>query len=186
MGLLVNGVWQDRWYETESSGGRFVRDAAAFRNWVTPDGSPGPAGTGGYKAEPQRYHLYVSLACPWAHRTLIFRKLKRLERVISVSVVDPFMGEQGWAFAAPDGSITAGSTPDEVNSARYCTRSTRWQTHYSGRSRCRCCGTSKPRAIVNNESAEIIRMLNSAFDRWGNTGVDFYPAALRNGNQRDQ
>jgi len=180
MGLLVNGVWQDRWYETESSGGRFVRDAAAFRNWVTPDGSPGPAGTGGYKAEPERYHLYVSLACPWAHRTLIFRKLKRLERVISVSVVDPFMGEQGWAFTAPDGSITAGSTPDEVNSARYLHQVyTRARRYYSGRVTVPVLWDKQTAAIVNNESAEIIRMLNSAFDQWGDAGVDFYPPGLR-------
>jgi len=106
MGLLVNGEWHDRWYESDKSEGPFVRDAAAFRNWVTADGSPGPTATGGFKAAPQRYHLYVSLACPWAHRTLIFRKLKQLEPVISVSVVDPFMGENGWAFSSPDGSFS--------------------------------------------------------------------------------
>src|SRR6202140_4139313 len=106
MGLLVNGEWHDRWYETDKSGGRFVRDAAAFRNWVTADGSPGPTGTGGFKAAPQRYHLYVALACPWAHRTLIFRKLKKLEDVISVSVVEPINIEYGWVFGPP-GSATA-------------------------------------------------------------------------------
>ncbi len=180
MGPLVNGVWQDRWYETEKNGGRFVRDAAAFRNWVTPDGSPGPAGTGGFKAAPQRYHLYVSLACPWAHRTLIFRKLKRLERVISVSIVDPFMGEHGWAFAAPDGSITAGSTPDDVNGAHYMHEVyTLAKRDYSGRVTVPVLWDKQTATIVNNESAEIIRMLNSAFDQWGDAGVDFYPAALR-------
>ena len=92
MGLLINGEWQDSWYDTSKTEGRFVRGDAAFRNWVTPTGDPGPTGSGGFKAEPGRYHLYVSLACPWAHRTLIFRKLKRLEQVISTSVVDPMMG----------------------------------------------------------------------------------------------
>src|ERR1700694_2807097 len=103
MGLLVDGTWQDRWYDTAKTGGRFERQASSFRHWATPDGSPGPTGAGGFKAGRGRYHLYVSLACPWAHRTLIFRKLKRLDGVISLSVVDPFMGDSGWAFGAPDG-----------------------------------------------------------------------------------
>jgi glutathionyl-hydroquinone reductase len=110
MGLLIDGVWKDQWYDMKNSGGEFLRGESVFRNWVTPDGSPGPLGEGGFRAEPGRYHLYVSLACPWAHRTLIFRKLKRLESAISVSVVDPFMGENGWAFTAPDGSLSSGST----------------------------------------------------------------------------
>ena len=182
MGLLVNGAWRDQWYETEQNGGRFVRDAAAFRNWVTPDGSPGPTGTGGFKAEPQRYHLYVSLACPWAHRTLIFRKLKQLEPVISVSVVDPFMGEHGWAFTAPDGSITPGSTRDDVNGARYLHEVYALaKRDYTGRVTVPVLWDKQTRTIVNNESAEIIRMLNSAFDQWGNPAIDFYPAGLRDG-----
>jgi putative glutathione S-transferase len=119
MGLLVDGVWKDQWYDTKTSGGDFVRADAVFRNWVTPDGAVGPSGEGGFRAEPGRYHIYVSLACPWAHRTLIFRKLKRLESIISVSVVDPFMGENGWAFAAPDGSLSPGSTRDELFGARH-------------------------------------------------------------------
>src|ERR1700678_2452448 len=118
MGLLVNGEWRDQWYDT-SGGGRFVRGQTVFRNWVTSDGSPGPSGFGGFKAEPGRYHLYVSLACPWAHRTLIFRKLKRLEDAIAISIADPFMGEHGWAFSAPDGSISPGSTGDRINGTRY-------------------------------------------------------------------
>ncbi len=180
MGLLVNGEWHDRWYETGKSGGRFVRDAAAFRNWVTPDGSAGPTGTGGFKAVPQRYHLYVSLACPWAHRTLIFRKLKQLEQVISVSVVDPFMGEHGWAFTAPDGSITPGSTPDNVNGARYLHEIyTRAKRDYTGRVTVPVLWDKQTATIVNNESSEIIRMLNSAFDQWGDAAIDFYPAAIR-------
>jgi putative glutathione S-transferase len=180
MGLLVNGEWHDRWYETDKSGGRFVRDQAAFRNWVTPDGSPGPTGTGGFKAAPQRYHLYVSLACPWVHRTLIFRKLKKLEQVISVSVVDPFMGENGWAFTAPDGSITPGSTPDSVNGARYLHEIyTRAKRDYTGRVTVPVLWDKQTATIVNNESSEIIRMLNSAFDQFGDAAIDFYPAASR-------
>lgn len=168
MGLLVNGVWQDRWYDTERNGGRFVRDASAFRNWVTPDGSPGPTGIGGFKAEPHRYHLYVSLACPWAHRTLIFRKLKRLEPVISVSVVDPFMGEHGWSFSAPDGSLTPGSTPDGLYGVRYLHEIyTLAKSDYSGRVTVPVLWDRKTRTIVNNESSEIIRVLNTAFDQWG-------------------
>jgi putative glutathione S-transferase len=180
MGLLVNGVWQDQWYETEKNGGRFVRDASAFRNWVTPDGSPGPTGSGGFKAEPGRYHLYVSLACPWAHRTLIFRKLKRLEQAITLSVVDPFMGERGWAFTAPDGSITPGSTIDHVNGAHYLHEVyTLAKRDYSGRVTVPVLWDKQTRTIVNNESAEIIRMLNSAFNQWGDAGIDFYPVGPR-------
>jgi glutathionyl-hydroquinone reductase len=179
MGLLVNGVWQDRWYETGPSG-HFVRDQAAFRNWVTPDGSPGPTGAGGFKGAAGRYHLYVSLACPWAHRTLIFRKLKKLEEIISVSVVDPFMGEHGWAFSAPDGSITPGSTPDAVNGARYLHEIyTAARPGYTGRVTVPVLWDKQSRTIVNNESSEIIRLLNGAFDQWGDAGVDFYPAGLR-------
>src|SRR5512138_2894502 len=104
MGLLIDGVWHDKWYDTDKSGGRFERQESAFRNWVTVDGSAGPAGEGGFKAEPGRYHLYVSLACPWAHRTLIFRKLKGLEDHISVAVVHYLMLENGWEFKATDGA----------------------------------------------------------------------------------
>src|SRR5580693_6597875 len=117
MGLLVDGVWQED--ASRTTGGRFVRPNSSFRNFVTPDGSPGPTGEGGFKAERGRYHLYVSLACPWAHRTLIVRKLKKLDDAITVSVVDPFMGDNGWAFSAPDGSLTPGATRDDLNGARY-------------------------------------------------------------------
>ncbi|NNE22262.1 MAG: glutathione S-transferase family protein, partial [Rhizobiales bacterium] len=102
MGLLVDGTWQDQWYDTKSTGGRFVRKDASFRNWITEDGAVGPSGEGGFAAEADRYHLYVSLACPWAHRTLIFRKLKKLENLISVSVVHHFMGAEGWTFETDD------------------------------------------------------------------------------------
>ena len=118
MGMLIDGRWQSEQAFPTSQQGDFVRRDSVIRNWVTADGSPGPSGRGGFAAEPGRYHLYVSLACPWAHRTLILRVLKRLENVIPVSVVDPFMGENGWAFSAPDGSLTPGSTPDTVTGAR--------------------------------------------------------------------
>ncbi len=114
MGLLIDGAWHDKWYDTKESGGRFVRSESAFRNWITADGTPGPSGEAGFKAEPGRYHLYVSLACPWAHRTLIFRKLKRLDDLISVSVVHWHMGENGWEFREGEGA-----TPDTLNGARY-------------------------------------------------------------------
>ena len=105
MGLLVDGVWKDQWSSTSETGGRFVRKDSQFRNWITVDGSPGPTGNGGFKAEPGRYHLYVSYACPWAHRTLIFRMLKGLEEIIPISVVHWFMGEQGWTFQDGEGVI---------------------------------------------------------------------------------
>ena len=180
MGLLVDGVWKDQWYDTKSSGGEFVRSDAVFRNWVTPDGSPGPSGEGGFRAEPGRYHLYVSLACPWAHRTLIFRKLKRLESTISVSIVDPFMGENGWAFAAPDGSLSPGSTRDDLFGARYLYEIyNRANQRFSGRVTVPVLWDMKRATIVNNESSEIIRMLNSAFGAWGDASIDFYPHDLR-------
>jgi len=113
MGLLVDGVWRDQWYDTASTGGRFERKASTFRNWVTADGAPGPSGEGGFRAEPGRYHLYVALACPWAHRTLIGRALKGLEEAITVSVVDPHMGSEGWVFGD-----TPGATPDPIHGAR--------------------------------------------------------------------
>jgi putative glutathione S-transferase len=105
MGLLVDGKWHDKWYDTDKTGGRFEREKSAFRNWVTPDGSAGPTGDPGFKAEAGRYHLYVSLACPWAHRTLIFRRPKKLEGKISLSVVHWLMLENGWTFKAGDGVI---------------------------------------------------------------------------------
>lgn len=175
MGLLVDGVWQDRWYDTKASGGRFERQASAFRNWVTADGSAGPSGEGGFKAEPGRYHLYVSLACPWAHRTLIFRRLKKLDPIISLSVVHWHMGETGWDFAEGPGTI-----PDSINGAQHLHEIyTRAQPDYSGRVTVPVLWDKQRGTIVNNESAEIIRMLNSAFDAWGDATLDFYPEALR-------
>ena len=180
MGILVNGKWHSDDAFPTSAEGHFVRRDSAFRNWVTRDGSPGPTGEGGFRAESGRYHLYVSLACPWAHRTLIFRKLKKLEDAISVSVVDPFMGENGWAFSAPDGSITAGSTPDHIRNAEYLYEIyAKADAGYSGRVTVPVLYDKQTRMIVNNESAEIIRMLNGAFDQWGGAGLDVYPEELR-------
>ena len=175
MGLLVDGKWQDRWYDTKASGGKFVRSDSQFRNWITPDGAAGPSGEGGFAAESGRYHLYVSYACPWAHRTLIFRKLKGLESAISVSVVDWFMGENGWAFSERDGA-----TPDHLFGSDYMWQVyTRADAAYSGRVTVPVLWDKKTGSIVSNESSEIIRMLNTGFDEAGATGSDFYPEPLR-------
>src|SRR5581483_3316777 len=179
MGMLVDGRWRSD--DIRGTGGpHFVRPQTTFRNWVTADGRPGPSGVGGFKAEPGRYHLYVSLACPWAHRTLIVRKLKRLDSVISVSVVDPLMGEHGWAFGAPDGSLMPGATRDAINGARYLHETyTRARPDYTGRVTVPVLWDRAGATIVNNESSEIIRMLNSAFDAFGDATVDLYPVPLR-------
>jgi len=175
MGMLIEGVWKDVWYDTKSTKGQFKRSEAAFRNWVTADGSPGPTGKGGFKAEAGRYHLYVSLACPWAHRTLIFRKLKGLEEAISVSIVDHYMAENGWEFKVRDGA-----TGDEVNGKDYL-----WQVYvkamadYTGRVTVPVLWDRKTETIVSNESSEIIRMLNSAFEGIAKPSPDFYPEAVR-------
>ena len=175
MGLLVDGKWHDQWYDTKATDGRFVRSASQFRNWVTADGSAGPSGTGGFKAEAGRYHLYVSLACPWAHRTLIFRALKKLEDVISVSVVDYLMAEEGWTLTGK-----GGATPDHLYGAkRLYEIYTRADPHYSGRVTVPVLWDKQQQTIVSNESAEIIRMLNTAFNEFGDASLDFYPEELR-------
>jgi glutathionyl-hydroquinone reductase len=175
MGLLVDGQWRDAWYETASTGGRFIRKESAFRNWITIDGAPGPSGTGGFAAEPGRYHLYVSLACPWAHRTLIMRALKGLEDLISVSIVHWRMRERGWTFADGPGVI-----PDTVNHAQVLYEVyTTADPHYTGRVTVPVLWDRRQRTIVNNESSEIIRMLNSAFDGVGAKPGDYYPAQWR-------
>ncbi len=175
MGLLVDGVWQDQWYDTRSTGGRFVRKDSAFRNWITPDGSPGSSGTGGFKAEAGRYHLYVSLACPWAHRTLIFRKLKGLDSMIGVSVVHWLMLENGWTFEDGPGVV-----PDPIHGARFLYEVyTRAQPDYTGRVTVPVLWDKATGGIVNNESSEIIRMFNAAFNACGAAPGDFYPADLR-------
>jgi putative glutathione S-transferase len=174
MGLLVNGVWQDQWYDTKSTGGRFERTETKFRNWVTPGGEAGPSGGAGFAAERDRYHLYVALACPWAHRTLIFRKLKKLEDFISVSVVHPLMLEQGWMFEG-----YPGATGDTLlGKRRLYEVYLEAKSDYSGRVTVPVLWDKKQRTIVNNESAEIIRMLNSAFDNLTGNRDDYYPQAL--------
>ncbi len=175
MGLLVDGQWQDQWYDTKSTGGRFKRQESQFRNWITPDGSAGPTGEGGFAAAPGRYHLYVSLACPWAHRTLIFRKLKGLEQMISLSVVHWAMLDEGWTFQEGEGVI-----PDTVNNARVMHQVyTTADPVYTGRVTVPVLWDKERETIVSNESADIIRMLNSAFDGVGATPGDYYPEALR-------
>jgi putative glutathione S-transferase len=175
MGLLVDGKWHDVWYDTKASKGRFVRTESQYRNWVTRDGSAGPSGRAGFRAEPGRYHLYVAFACPWAHRTLIMRKLKGLEPLIGVSAVNSFMGEQGWTFdPAPE------TIPDSVNGAqRLYELYTLADPQYSGRATIPILWDTLERTIVSNESAEIVRMLNSAFDEVGANRNDYYPAELR-------
>jgi putative glutathione S-transferase len=175
VGLLVDGEWRDQWYDTKATGGRFKRDISRFRNWVTPDGEAGPTGASDFRAEAGRYHLYVSYACPWAHRTLIFRKLKGLEDMISLSVVHWYMAENGWTFADGDGVI-----PDPINNADYM-----YQVYqaadasYTGRVTVPVLWDKEKNTIVSNESADIIRMFNSAFDGIGATEGDYYPEPLR-------
>lgn len=174
MGLLVDGRWHDQWYDTTSTKGRFVRSDAQFRNWITRDGSAGPSGTSGFKAEPNRYHLYVSLACPWAHRTLILRVLKGLENMISVSVVNPYMGENGWTFE-PDSGVLG----DPVGKSQYLYQVyQRAQSDYSGRVTVPVLWDLDNKTIVSNESSEIIRMLNSAFDDIGANENNYTPEEL--------
>lgn len=174
MGLLVDGKWEDKWYDTKKTGGRFVRKDSQFRNWITPDGSPGPTGEGGFKAEANRYHLYVSLACPWACRALIFRSIKGLENLISISVVNPLMLEHGWTFAPDQGVI-----PDPVMNADFLYQIyTKSDPDYSGRVTVPVLYDLKQDKIVNNESADIIRMFNSAFDGIGAIKGDYAPTEL--------
>ena len=175
MGLLVNGQWQDKWYDTDNNQGEFKREAAQLRNWVTADGSAGQSGDAGFKAEKDRYHLYVSLACPWAHRTLIFRHLKGLEDYISVSVVSPDMLEHGWTFDKDNHSTGDALFDSDFMHQIY----TRNKADYSGRVTVPVLWDKKTQRIVSNESAEIIRMFNSAFNSLTGNERDFYPQSLR-------
>jgi glutathionyl-hydroquinone reductase len=174
MGLMSNGVWQEHEPET-SKDGHFERRDTAFRNWITPDGRPGPTGQDGFRAVAGRYHLYVSLACPWAHRTLIMRSLKGLETIIPISVTHWLMAEHGWTFAGGEGVI-----PDPLYNSRYLYELyARADETYSGRSTVPILWDHHTQTIVNNESADIIRMLGSAFDQAGAKPGDYYPQALR-------
>jgi putative glutathione S-transferase len=174
MGLLVEGKWQNEWYDTKSTGGKFERKAPSFRNWITKDGSAGISGVGGFKAEANRYHLYVSLACPWAHRTIIYRKLKGLEGMISMSVVNAFMGDEGWTFAVGEG-VVADPILNAINLHEIYTAA---QADYTGRVTVPILWDKKSNTIVSNESPEIIRMFNSAFDDVGALPGDFSPPEL--------
>ncbi|HEV7433773.1 MAG TPA: glutathione S-transferase family protein [Pseudorhizobium sp.] len=175
MGRLVEGKWQDVWYDTKSTKGHFKRSESQFRNWITADGSAGPTGRDGFKAESSRYHLYVSYACPWAHRTLIFRKLKKLEDYISVSVVSPLMLDNGWEFSEKDGG-----TKDDLLGLDYLYQVyLKADPNYSGRVTVPTLWDKQKQTIVSNESAEIIRMLNTAFDELTGSSDDFYPEGLR-------
>ena len=176
MGLLVDGVWQDEQHSARTPDGRFVRPTTRFRNWVTEDGGPGPTGEGGFAAARGRYHLYVALPCPWAHRTVIVRMLKGLEDVVSMSVLEPLYGPHGWRFGT-----SPGTSPDSVNGASELAEIyLRADPRYTGRVSVPALWDKERRTIVNNESAEIIRMLNGAFGRFTNVRTDYYPAALRN------
>lgn len=176
MGQLVDGIWHDDWYDTGKSGGAFERSTASFRNWITADGSAGPSGAGGFKAESSRYHLYVSYACPWAHRTMIFRQIKELADHISFDVVHPDMLSDGWTFATDD----AGATGDRQFGLPFVRDIyLRADPNISGRVTVPILWDKQQNTIVSNESSEIIRMFNSAFNGLTGNDLDFYPPALQ-------
>jgi putative glutathione S-transferase len=174
---LVDGKGAGKWQPVQSKddAGRFIRQASRFRHWITADGSPGPAGEGGFAAELGRYHLYVALICPWASRALVVRKLKDLEQLITVSVVEPCLTDQGWQFGAYPGADL-----DELNGARYMHEIyTRADPRYTGRATVPVLWDKRRGTIVSNESADIVRMLNSAFDALTDSTLDLYPDDLR-------
>jgi len=176
MGLLVDGEWRDKWYDTESTGGKFERSTSKFRNWVTADGSAGPSGKSGFQAQSGRYHLYVSYACPWAHRALIFRALKDLTDHISVSVVHPDMMEDGWTFA----TNFAGATGDTLFGSDFLRDIyIKADPNFTGRVTVPVLWDKAQNTIVSNESAEIIRMFNSAFNEITGNTDDYWPTDLR-------
>jgi putative glutathione S-transferase len=175
--MLVDGKWSAAWQPvqaTDAKGG-FVRQISTFRSWVTPDGSPGPTGEGGFRAESGRYHLYAALVCPWATRVLIARKLKGLEDVVSVAVVEPLLSDEGWRFGD-----TPGASRDVVNGATYLHEVyTRADPHFTGRATVPALWDRARNTIVNNESADLVRMFNSGFGALADDTVDLYPEDLR-------
>ncbi|NNK67726.1 MAG: glutathione S-transferase family protein [Rhodobacteraceae bacterium] len=176
MGQLVDGVWKDQWYDTKKTGGKFVRKDAKYRNWITPDGASGPSGEGGFEAEAGRYHLYVSHACPWANRTMIFRKLKGLEDIISISVVHPDMLSDGWTFDTD----FDGATGDTLYGLPFLRDIyLKADPDTSGRVTVPVLWDKKRETIVSNESSEIIRMFNSAFDHLTGNTDDYWPEEMR-------
>lgn len=176
MGLLIDGTWQDKWYDTSATGGRFKRTEAVFRHWITADGSAGPTGDAGFKAEAGRYHLFASYACPWVHRVLIYRALKGLESMIDVSFVHWYMGENGWTFQPDDDGIVG----DKLfgNDLMYQVY-LQADDKFTGRVTVPVLWDKQSETIVSNESSEIIRMLNSAFDDIGALAGDYYPEEHR-------
>ncbi len=174
MGMLIDGQWHDQWYETKENKGKFNRENARFRHWITEDGTAGATGKGGFKAEKGRYHLYVSHACPWAHRTLIFRKLKALETLIDISVVSPRMLNQGWEYDTSTGAIADPVINAEYHHQLY----TRDTPDYTGRVTVPLLWDKQTNKIVSNESSEIIRMFNTAFNELSGNNDDYYPEAL--------
>ena len=176
MGQLVDGVWHDVWYDTKSTGGAFKRTTAKFRNWITADGSAGPSGDSGFAAESGRYHLYVSYACPWAHRALIFRNIKGLADHISVSVVHPDMLSDGWTFETDDHGAT-GDTLHGLPFARDIYLKA--DPTISGRVTVPILWDKQQNTIVSNESSEIIRMFNTAFNEITGNTDDYWPEEMR-------
>lgn len=179
--MLVNGVWQEAWnpYQKTGEKGDFIRQTSSFRNWVTKDGKAGRTGKAGFKAEPGRYHLYVALICPWASRTLMVRKLKKLEDVISISIVEPALTDNGWRFASSEREQIPGSTIDHINGVNYMHELyTKADPTVSGRATVPVLWDKQLNTIVNNESADIIEMLNTAFDEWGDDTLDLRPKGI--------
>ena len=172
MGLLVDGRWQDRWYDTDATGGKFERSESSFRNWVTADGSAGPSGGGGFAAERGRYHLYVGYACPWAHRTLLWRKLKGLEGAIGLSFVHWFMGEEGWTFEPDEDGVVGDALGERRRLHELYTDA---DPEFTGRVTIPVLWDTERKTIVSNESSEIVRMLDAAFDGVGASGPRLYP-----------
>ncbi|MAT52069.1 MAG: glutathione-dependent reductase [Porticoccaceae bacterium] len=171
MGLLQNGKWVDQWYDTDASGGDFKRQESRFRNWITPDGGPGPDGQRSFPAQSGRYHLFVSLACPWAHRTLIFRTLKGLESHIDITVVHPLMLENGWEFGAGGDPLYGLDFLYQLY--------LKADRGYEGRVTVPVLWDKETETVVNNESADVIRIFNSAFNDLTGNRDDYYPSALR-------